>query len=221
MSWDPVWEKVFQEQEWGKYPAESLIRFIARNYYQKVRKDVKILELGCGPGANIWYMAREGFDVYGIDGSITAIEKAKQRIKGEGLEAHLQVGDILKLPYEDNYFDCAVDNECLYATPLKDAETILKEASRVLKKGALFYSRTFAHDTYVGHSRARSDSFEYEHVFDGPLANKGFVRLIDSNGIGKLYGNIFEIVSTDRLEYTHGDEAIKIVEWIIFCRNEK
>ena len=26
-SWDPIWEKVFLESPWGKYPGESLIQF--------------------------------------------------------------------------------------------------------------------------------------------------------------------------------------------------
>src|SRR5271169_5666380 len=114
MSWDPVWEKVFQEREWGKYPAESLIRFIARNYYRKDRKNIRLLELGCGPGANIWYMAREGFDVYGIDGSETAIDKVKKRLESEGLKASLITGDITSLPFDDNFFDGIIDVECLY-----------------------------------------------------------------------------------------------------------
>ena len=35
MSWDPVWENVFQNQSWGKYPSENLVRFVARNFYNK------------------------------------------------------------------------------------------------------------------------------------------------------------------------------------------
>lgn len=59
-----------------------MIRFIARNFYKvNNRESIKILEVGCGPGANLWYMNREGFTVYGIDGSETAIKKAEKRLK--------------------------------------------------------------------------------------------------------------------------------------------
>ena len=35
-----VWEKIFQENEWGKYPSVPVIRFIARNFYKmKNRKE--------------------------------------------------------------------------------------------------------------------------------------------------------------------------------------
>jgi tRNA G46 methylase TrmB len=52
------------QQEWGKYPPEHVIRFVARNFYRVPdRKYVHLLEVGCGPGANVWFMAREGFAV--------------------------------------------------------------------------------------------------------------------------------------------------------------
>ena len=126
MSWDSIWDKVFEGQEWGKYPAESLIRFIARNFYQRNRKSTKILEVGCGPGANIWYLAKEGFDTYGIDGSETAIKKAKKRLQEENLRAHLHIGDIINLPYEENYVDAVIDAECLYSNSGKNTKPSIK-----------------------------------------------------------------------------------------------
>ena len=105
MSWDRTWEKVFKENEWGKYPDENFIRFLARNFYKKDRKNIRILEIGCGPGANIWYMAREGFDVYGIDGSSIAIERARTRLKTEGC---CRGSGILRVPTLHSAEDCAL-----------------------------------------------------------------------------------------------------------------
>ncbi len=82
LSWDPIWEKVFSEQPWGKYPGESLIRFIAKNFYKLNRGEVKILEVGFGTGANIWYLSREKFDTYGIEGSETGVKLAYERLYG-------------------------------------------------------------------------------------------------------------------------------------------
>ncbi|EAI4546039.1 SAM-dependent methyltransferase, partial [Campylobacter jejuni] len=28
-----LWENIFSQKEWGKYPSENLIRFIAKNFY--------------------------------------------------------------------------------------------------------------------------------------------------------------------------------------------
>ena len=43
-SFDNEWEKIHASQEWGKYPSENVIRFIARNYYSKDRLKTRILD---------------------------------------------------------------------------------------------------------------------------------------------------------------------------------
>ena len=40
--------------EWGQYPTEHVIRFIARNYYNRERMNTRILDFGCGGGAHTW-----------------------------------------------------------------------------------------------------------------------------------------------------------------------
>jgi len=217
VSWDSVWEKVFQEQEWGKYPGESLIQFMARNFYKKIRKNIKILEVGCGTGANIWYLSRERFDAYGIDGSQTAISIATKRLETENLKAYFLVGDILKLPFEDDFFDCVVDVECLYANNWKNSSSILSEINRVLKQNGLFYSRTFSSDMFVSNAIPISEYYEYNEVGGGALLGKGFVRLINLDLIKKLYGDIFSLRTVDLLEYTRDNGQMKISEWIIIA----
>jgi ubiquinone/menaquinone biosynthesis C-methylase UbiE len=218
MSWDKIWEKVFNKHEWGKYPAESLIRFVARNLYAKDRKQVKILEVGCGPGANIWYMAREGFNVYGIDGSETAIKNANDKMKNEGFKGELVVGDIENLPYLDSYFDAVVDNECLAHNPATKMPVILKEIKRVLKKGGLFYSRTFTDRTYRGRSYNKIRQYEFNNASDGPFGGRGFFRLMSEAGVRNIYGSHFEVISIDKLEYTNNNRLWKVSEWIIVCK---
>jgi len=54
--WDLVWKEIFSSREWGKYPPEHVIRFVARNFYRAPdRKQVYLLEVGCGPGAKGHY----------------------------------------------------------------------------------------------------------------------------------------------------------------------
>lgn len=220
MAWNKVWEKIFQEKEWGKYPAESLIRFIAKNFYQANRDTVKILEIGCGPGGNIWYLAREGFDAYGIDGSPTAIKKAKLRMRQEGVRADFRIGDIVNLPYQNNYFDSVIDAECLYSNSREDVERILNGICRILKPDGLFYSRTFAKGTYIGNSRKKVGDLEYINISDGPLAGKCLVRLMGDKHIKALYGKFFKIVSIDKLEFTINNCSIKISEFIVICKKK-
>ena len=85
-----IWEDIFQNNEWGKYPSLAVVRFVARNFYKVPnRKDIRILELGCGTGANLWYCAREGFSVIGLDGSKTALNTMISRFNAEHLNSNL------------------------------------------------------------------------------------------------------------------------------------
>lgn len=171
--------------------------------------------MGCGTGANIWFLSREGFNAWGIDGSNTAVSIATKRLENENLKAHLLVGDILKLTFEDDFFDCVVDIECLYTINWGNSTKILKEIKRVLKPNGLFYSRTFSNDMFVGNSSPISEYLEYSKIDEGPLLGKGFVRLINRDLIRRLYAEIFNIRSIDLLEYTRDNGQMKISELII------
>ncbi len=147
--WDSGWDDIFQKHEWGRYPCEEVVRYVARTTRGlEDRAGFKVLEVGCGTGANLWYIAREGFAAFGIDGSAVAVARAEKRLHEEGLSARLQVGDAMRLPYEDGFFDLVLDVECIYANSMKDSRVILSEIERVLKLGGHFFSKTFMTGTY-------------------------------------------------------------------------
>lgn len=144
-----MWEKIFSERGWGCYPEVSVVRFIAKNFYSFTREDrskIKILDLGCGTGNHVWYLAREGFRVYGIDGSKTAIKSAKKRLTYEGLKTELMVGDIARLPYGDNFFDAVIDSAAIQHNCLQNIGVIVHEVYRVLKPGGRIFSMLVAKD---------------------------------------------------------------------------
>ncbi len=68
------------------------MRFIARYFYRipfEEIRNVKILEIGCGTGANLWYSSREGFSVFALEYSSTALKKMEERFQKEGLNKYL------------------------------------------------------------------------------------------------------------------------------------
>src|SRR3990172_1416727 len=176
MSWENVWEEVFRTHDWGKYPAEDLIRFVARSFYRAHnRGDVRILELGCGTGANLWFMAREGFAVYGIEGSRTAVGQARRRLDDEcpGWVGEIICGDFSSpLPFEDGFFDGVVDNEAIYCNPFEVSKAIYTEGHRVLKAGGKLFSRTFATGSY-GYGTGQQVGHNAFVVSEGPMLGKG------------------------------------------------
>ena len=217
MSWDPVWEEVFKQQTWGKYPSLDFIRFIARNFYQsKDRKSLKILEVGCGPGANLWYMAREGFTVYGIDGSKTAISQARKRLNQEcpGWSGELRIGDITELPFDDSFFDAVVDFEAIYCNSFDNSKIIYSELARVTRKGGKLFTQTFATDCWGDKTGEKAGIHSAWIVSEGPLLNKGYARFTEYEEIEELTGG-FSTNEVELLTRTMGGRKHEVKEWVI------
>ena len=216
MSWDPVWEEVFRSQAWGKYPAEPLVRFIAWNFYKcKDRKSIKILDVGCGPGANLWYMAREGFTVYGVDGSKAAVEQANKRLNEEvpGWSGEVLLSDILNLPYEDGFFDAVVDSEAVYANSYKASKNIYKEMYRVTKPNGKIFSRTFASGC-VGDGTGEKIEKNGWLCDVGPLGGKGFSRFTAEEEVLDLLGD-YKLDNLEQTSWTLDQRKMKVIEWLI------
>jgi len=217
-----VWEKIFQENEWGKYPALSVIKFVARNFYHvNNRKEVKILEIGSGTGANLWFCAREGFSVIGLEGSQTAIDRMKERFTNEKLTDFLldvKCGDYFDTldDIEDDSIDAILDLESLYCNSFKRSKKIVEKLFNKLKSGGVMLSQTFTDGTWGLDGK----EIDYHTVLpkEGPMANMGTGRYVTKNDIEKLYKlNNNTITNIERFEQHLNNRKI-IKEWIIELR---
>ena len=68
-----------------------------------------VITLGCGVGRETIYLAKKGFDVIGLDFSSTAIQKARQRAKVEGIDAQFVVDDLTNLKHVSGTYDLVMD----------------------------------------------------------------------------------------------------------------
>lgn len=187
-SWDPTWERVFREQPWGQYPPEHVVRFVARKWYSAAdRSGVRLLDLGCGPGACTWYMARERFSVSGIDGSETAIDLARHRLAHEGLVADLHVGNFAILPWPEGVFDGVIDNFALCHNRFEDCRRAVREAYRVMKPGGCLLSCSFSARTLGCGAGTVVERGGYKDITVGPLAGKGFCLFMTRNRVAELF----------------------------------
>lgn len=181
-SFDNIWEDVHSKEEWGQYPSEDVIRFIARNYYKSDRNNIKILDFGCGAGSNTWYMAREGFDVYGFDGSVSAVKKCKARLASENLTASLKTADALETGYEDNFFDCVIDSAVICSNTLEAIKKMYESIYFMLKPGGkLFTTGLFTIRSLSGdESKVDMGDNTYRDFNEGIFKNRGTIHLYDS-----------------------------------------
>lgn len=216
------WEDKFKIFEWGKYPPEDLVRFIGRNFKDRDRKSIKVLEVGCGPGANLWFLDREGFQVHGIDISPTAIERAMKRLQIEnGTPAKaldLKVGDFSHLPWEADVFDIVIDNFAIYANPVAVIKQAISEIYRVMKPGAIGFAKFWGINTS---GLGEGDSLEertFTNIMNGPCTNMGVAHFVDKSELEMLFSN-FDNVYIDKILRTDSIKCHEIEEYL--CQFQK
>jgi len=101
-----------------------------------LKKHQKILDLACGYGRLTIPLAKLGYNIEGIDLAPNFIKDAKAQAKKKNLKINFKVGNMLDLPYRNEFFDAIF---CIWSSfnhllTLKDQVKGLNEILRILKK---------------------------------------------------------------------------------------
>ncbi len=137
-----VWNKTFKEK--GKVftsPQEDMLRIVKLFKKNNIKR---VLDLGCGSGRHLVFLAKRGFDVYGIDMAKSGIKISEKWLDNEGLKADLKMGDIYgKLPYKSSFFDAIVSTQTLHHEKIEKIRKLIKEMERILKINGLIFITVF------------------------------------------------------------------------------
>jgi len=142
------YEHSYSEQGFGaqrRYPNEELLRFFGRHYFGlpiEARRNVRVLEVGCGSGSNLWMIAREGFEAHGIDVSSEGLRLCEKMLSFWETAATTAAADMVALPYPDQHFDVVVDVFSSYCLHQAGFEQFLDEVKRSLRPAGRFFSYT-------------------------------------------------------------------------------
>jgi SAM-dependent methyltransferase len=217
MSWDPAWEGAFREREWGRYPPEELIRFVAARFYGAPdRRAIRILDAGCGPGANLWYLAREGFWPVGVDGSKTALDRARERLRKESLDAELVHGDLTQLGayFEPESFDAIVDVAALQHNRIGDIRQAVHSMHACLKPGGHLFSTLVAAGSWGDGLGREVEPGTYSDVREGPLAGAGVCHFFELEETEQVFG-LFDDVHIEHSERSLDDRRHAYRHWVV------
>jgi SAM-dependent methyltransferase len=125
--------RYFHRPPWDSgIPAPELVRVVTE------RPPGNAIDIGCGTGTNVRYLAEHGWSVTGVDFIPRAIAKAREKTKG--LSVTLLVGDVsrlagLNLP---DHYDLALDMGCYHSLDKKGRGGYIAGLRKWLRPGGLY-----------------------------------------------------------------------------------
>jgi SAM-dependent methyltransferase len=191
MAFSPEWDQLYREgRHLSRWPWSDLVGFVFR-YARPDDGFRRVLELGCGAGANIPFFVKLGVDYHAVEGSAAIV--AALQAEFPSLREQIAVGDFTRdLPFAGS-FDLVIDRSSLTHNTTSAIRRTLAMMFERLRTGGKFigidWFSTACPDAHWGealdaHTRANIDRGEFtglgavhfsdkEHLV-GLLADAGF-----------------------------------------------
>ena len=166
-SMERLWNTSFAHQiKQGAYntaPVEAIVRSVAHHFRAKefTKEDcrkLKFLEVGCGAGANLGWLAEQGVRISGIDISQEALSLCHKVLKHKGLGKNIDIlthGSASDIACPDEHFDGIIESCVFQHLPSDLRVKAFSEVVRLLKPGGLF----------IGHMLNRKHTTYKKHVY--------------------------------------------------------
>lgn len=118
-----------------------------------------VLDVGCGTGENAIYLASRGHDVWGIDGSPTAILKAGEKAARRGSSAHFVHGSALDLGALEGTYNTVIDSGFFHTLTDTHRTAFDESLKEVLPEGGGYFMMCFSeHEPSDGGPRRLTQS---------------------------------------------------------------
>ncbi len=103
-----------------------------------------VLDVGCGTGENVLYLAAKGHDCWGLDFVPVAIERARAKAAERGIEARFIVGNALELGKLGRQFDTVIGCGLFHTFADEERPVFAREVAGVLRPGGLLLILCFS-----------------------------------------------------------------------------
>jgi len=195
MNFSHEWNERYKERsQLSIWPWSDLVSYVMR--YTGVRsKTLKVLELGCGAGANIPFFQALGVHYYAIEGSDAIVKTIHERFPA--LKEKIVVGDFTqKFPFAEK-FDLIIDRASLTHNSLRAIQSCIKHMHDHLEVGGKFigidWFSTMHSDAQLGDMDG--DVYTRNNIARGQFTGVGRVHFSDKMHIQELFaGFSFEIM---------------------------
>jgi len=222
MSFSSEWEILYgKNAHMSSWPWSDLVSMVMR--FAKPSKDnFKILELGCGAGANIPFFINLGVQYFSIDGSATIIKKLKEKFPT--LKENLLVGDFInEIPFETS-FDLVVDRASVTCNSTKNIQKCLNMVYDKLKDGGKFIGIDWYSTECSDYDKGTKldDDFTCTGHKEGEFANIGIIHFSNKPHLMELFKK-FNILHLEHkiIKKEYPDDKHILASWNIVVEKKK
>lgn len=199
MSFSSEWNAIYQARaRQAAWPWSDLISYVCR-HGPKQLEGCRVLELGCGSGANIPFFAAAGAEYFAVEGSAHAVELVHQR--HPELVGRVVVGDFTTtLPF-DGPFDLVVDRSSLTHNTASAIQNTLLALQRLMRPGARLIGIDWFSDRHSDRQfgQRQADAWTYGEFSAGQFAGYGQVHLSDEAHLRALLAD-FRLLALEHKE---------------------
>jgi SAM-dependent methyltransferase len=126
-----------------------------------------VLDVGCGTGENALHLAALGHRVLGVDGSPTAVERARAKARARGLWVPFVVGDAFELGKLRRRFETALDCGLFHVFAPERRRLYAQSLCEVLAPGGTLHLLCFSDEQPPGPGPYRIAQHEIGDAFRG------------------------------------------------------
>jgi SAM-dependent methyltransferase len=194
MGFSSQWEQRYAENtHLSVWPWSDVVSLVHRHCKPIIAAGGRVLELGCGAGANIPLFRALGMDYYAIEGSPTIVKQLHQRYPD--LAEKIRLGDFTRDQPFGGDFDLVIDRAALTHNNASSIRDALGNVFDALKPGGIFigsdwFSRN--HADFSGGERV-DDEHTRTNYTEGQFSGTGKVHFSDEPHLRDLFSR-FQIV---------------------------
>ena len=218
MTFSSEWDERYRSNtQMSIWPFSDLVSYVIR-YAKPAEKQIKILELGCGAGANIPFFLAQGFKYYGIDGSNAIINKLKKSFPK--IKNNLVAGDFTRQIQFEEKFDLVVDRSSLTHNTTDGIKNCLELVYDKMKKNSTYIGIDWFSTEHQDYSNfvKKLDMYSRTKYSKGQFANVGTVHFTNKLHLLKLFKKFEISVLEHKVVTKEIPEKEKFAAWNFVAR---
>lgn len=190
MNFSTEWEDVYKNQNHlSIWPWSDVVSYVKR-YANPSAESFKVLELGCGAGANIPFFKSLDVEYHAIEGSKSIVEKLHEKFPE--YKENIVIGDFTTMELKEDFYDLILDRGSLTHNSTTAITTCLKNVYNSLKKDGKYIGIDWfstVHSDFNHGEEVEGDFNTRTNMIDGQFVNLGNVHFSDKDHLGELFAD--------------------------------